>query len=197
MFTYRFRHLKSNKSERDKIQGAFIFAIWHEQMIGFLSAHAWTQPYLTLASKSKDGDYAAFVSEHMGFIPVRGSSKKKNAEKGGKEAIETYIQQLGSGICGGITVDGPKGPRHSCKIGIAKIAQQSGCPIIPGVAVASNYWTLKSWDKFKIPKPFSRIDVVYSEPIWVKKDASPEELSEVCKMIENILVKLEQNPVQS
>lgn len=190
MATYRFEHAPGNKLQREKFKGTFIFAIWHEEMIGFLSAHAWTHPYLTLASKSKDGDYAAFVSSKMGFTPVRGSSKKKNVDKGGKEAIEEYIQYLTTGTSGGITVDGPKGPRHTCKIGIAKIAQQTGCPIVPGVAIASNAWELNSWDKFKIPKPFSKISVVYGDPIWVKSDATPDELLMICSQIEKAITAL-------
>jgi lysophospholipid acyltransferase (LPLAT)-like uncharacterized protein len=191
MFTYRYKFSETVEDHKKKIKSARIYAIWHEHILGFLSAHAWTEPYLTMASKSKDGDYAAYVCSRFGFTPVRGSSRKKNIEKGGKEAIEEYIQKLSQGISGGISVDGPKGPRHLCKLGIVKIAQLSGCPIIPGVSIISNYWEMNSWDKFKIPKPFSRITIKYGKPIWVDKNAGEEELKRICELVNAQLVALE------
>jgi lysophospholipid acyltransferase (LPLAT)-like uncharacterized protein len=184
IYSYRYEYSEINSVHRAKSSGSVIFAVWHEQMIAFLTAHAWTEPYLALASRSKDGDYAAHIASRLGFIPVRGSSRNSEKDKGGKQAIEEYIQKLGSGYSGGITVDGPKGPRHFCKIGIAKIAQETGCPIIPGVAVASRHWVINSWDQFKIPKPFAKITLTYAEPIWVNKDATQEELVEVCTTVE-------------
>ncbi len=169
----------------------FIFAIWHEHIIGFLSAHAWTEPVLTMASKSQDGDFAAHMAFKMGYVPVRGSSRKKNVDKGGKEALEEYLEKLALGIKGGITVDGPRGPRHVCKMGIAKIAQKSGCAIIPGTSVATRYWTINSWDKFKIPKPFSKVVIRYGEPIWVSENATDDELMEICRVVERELTAQE------
>lgn len=58
-------------------RGAYIFAVWHEQMISFLTCHAWTERFLAMASRSRDGEFAAFIATKMGFVPVRGSSRKK------------------------------------------------------------------------------------------------------------------------
>jgi len=171
-------------------KGSFIFAVWHEQVVSVMYGHAWTKPYLALSSRSKDGDYAAFVSEKMGFVAVRGSSKKKNVDKGGKEVLKEYISKLGEGISGGLTVDGPKGPRQKCKIGAVIMSQESGAPILPVVGIASSYWEFNSWDKFKIPKPFSKIHMVYGAPILVGKDSTPEELQMSCDLVTDSLVKL-------
>lgn len=175
--TYRFKFQNKEHFAEANQHGAFIFAIWHESVIGFMSAHAWTKPYLSLSSRSKDGDIAAYISQKMGFVAVRGSSKKKRGDKGGKEAMEEYISQMRQGMSGGITVDGPKGPRHVCKMGVVRIAQQTGSPILPGVAIPSSYWTINSWDQFKIPKPFSTITIIYTDLVWVKADASSEEMT--------------------
>lgn len=184
-FKFRFPNQEVLQSVREK--GAFVFAVWHESVIGYMSAHAWTEPYLSLASRSKDGDYAAFISEKMGFVSVRGSSKKRNKDKGGREAMEEYIQKMGQGISGGITVDGPKGPRHECKMGIVKIAQLTGRPILPGAALPSRYWTVNSWDKFKIPKPFATITIKYGDPVWVPQEATPEQLEEARLLVQTRL----------
>lgn len=195
--TYRFErehmeHLETARLHHPK--GALLIACWHEQMIAFLSAHAWTFPYMAMASRSKDGDYAAFLATKMGFIPVRGSSRKKRREKGGKEAMETYVNKMVEGGRGGITVDGPKGPRHVCKPGIAIIASQTNAMIVPGCAVAEKKWIISSaWDKFQIPKPFTRIKLIYSEPILVGEEASATRISEACRQVEQKLLDLEKS----
>jgi lysophospholipid acyltransferase (LPLAT)-like uncharacterized protein len=191
--TYRFQRLgPDNKASVRQInpRGSFIFALWHEDAVAVLSAHAWTEPYLGLASRSKDGDYAAFISKKLGFIPVRGSSKKKGIDKGGKEAIKEFVEKLLDGTSGGVTVDGPKGPRQSCKAGVALMAQQSGAPILPTVALAQDYWEFNSWDRFKLPKPFTKIFLAYGPPIAVAADSGPEEIELACRKVEQALKQL-------
>lgn len=173
-------------------KGAFVFSVWHEQVFMVLGAHAWTGPFMTLASRSKDGDYAAFICKKLGFVAVRGSSRKKNKDKGGKEAMQEYITRMNEGARGGITVDGPRGPRQVCKVGIVLIAQQTGAPIVPVVAVARPVWEFNSWDRFKLPKLFSKVAMEYGAPILVEKDATPERIDEYCRLVETKMKELEQ-----
>ncbi len=192
--TYRFEregmeHLETAKKHHPK--EAVLIACWHEQMIAFLSAHAFAFPYMAMASRSKDGEYAAFIAAKMGFIPVRGSSRRRGKEKGGKEAIDIYISNMNEGGRGGITIDGPKGPRHTCKPGIVLIAQQTGAMIIPGAAFPKNYWEFNSWDKFKLPVPFTRIKLRYAEPFAVSAELSANQIGEACKKVEAGIKSLE------
>lgn len=193
--TYRFErenveHLEAAVKHHPK--GALVIGCWHEQMIAFLSAHRGTFPYMAMASRSKDGDYAAFIASQMGFIPVRGSSRgRRGGEKGGKEALEIYISNMKEGGRGGITVDGPKGPRHVCKPGIVLIAQQTNSMIVPGGAFAERYWEFKSWDKFKLPVPFTRIKLKYAAPIKVPAELSATQIMEICRKVETSLLSLE------
>jgi lysophospholipid acyltransferase (LPLAT)-like uncharacterized protein len=179
------------KAKQMSPSNSFVFAVWHEQVVSVMRTLAWSSPYLALASRSKDGDYAAFVSKKLGYIPVRGSSKKRNKDKGGREAVQTYITQLKAGVSGGITVDGPKGPRQRCKVGVALIARQTGSPVVPVVGIPTKFWEFNSWDKFKIPKPFSTIYFEYGEPIKIESEASEERLEEYCLQIETSLKNLE------
>lgn len=193
--TYRFEVIgDENREAGTKLhpQGGLLIACWHEHMIAFLSAHAHSFPYLALASRSKDGDYAAFLAAKMGFTPVRGSSRKRGKDKGGKEAMELYIHEVALGGRGGITVDGPKGPRHVCKPGIVQIAENTGAAIVPGTALAKKYWEFNSWDKFKLPVPFTRIRLAYGEPIIVPKGNSHSELARSCRLVEEKLKELEE-----
>lgn len=172
---------------------SFIIALWHEQVVAVMTAHAWSEPYLALASRSKDGDYAAFVSEKMGFVSVRGSSNKKNKDKGGKEVLSEYIRNLKLGISGGLTIDGPKGPRRKSKPGVVIMAGQSGAPILPVIAKIEKYWEFNSWDKFKLPKPFSKIRVIYGPVITVPPNLSSEQIVEKQNELDLALEKLEVN----
>lgn len=187
--TYRFKmtgleHREAALAAHPK--NSCLIPIWHGQAFSILTAHANTFPFLVMASRSKDGDFAAYISHKFGFEVVRGSSRKGNVDKGGKEAKEQYIKRLHEGQRGGITVDGPKGPRHQCKPGIVQIAQATDCWILPIVASPAHYWSFKkSWDQFQIPMPFSKIIIRHGEPFQVPKEISTsEEMDKVCKALD-------------
>ena len=191
MLTMRYKMTgieNKEKAMKAHPMGGFVVPIWHEQAFGILTAYAGKYPFVVLASRSKDGDFAAYISEKFGFTPIRGSSKKGNVDKGGKEAKALYIEKLKTGQAAGITVDGPKGPRHVCKPGIVSIAEQAECMILPIVASYSSCWEFaKAWDKFKLPKPFSKILVRHGEPIVVPKGIQGEEFENICRQIEKRL----------
>ena len=192
--TYKFKAYGLENKEKAKAhhpKRAFIFSVWHGQVLSGMAYHAWTEPFLILASRSKDGDYAAYVAQKMNFIPVRGSSRKKNKDKGGKEAMVQYVEGLKAGNSAGITVDGPKGPNEDCKIGIVLIAQQSGAAILPTIGLPKSYWQFNSWDKFKIPKPFTTITILYGEPVTVPFESTPEELEAKRVEVTQAMKKLE------
>ena len=185
--TYRVELRDTRYREQAELmhpKGAFIFAMWHEQVLGIMLAHAWTKPYLALASRSKDGDYAAFVATKLGFKAVRGSSRKRGKDKGGKEAIQEYVENLHAGISGGLTVDGPKGPRRVCKSGAVIMAKETGAAIMPVSARYTSYWEFNSWDKFKVPKPFSKIIVTCGEPIRITEGMGPEIVTQALNSLE-------------
>jgi lysophospholipid acyltransferase (LPLAT)-like uncharacterized protein len=128
-----------------------------------------------IVSGSKDGQLVATACQKMGFSPVRGSSTR-----GGKEAMFEMVKKIKSGLPGAITVDGPKGPVHVVKPGIVEIARLAKCPILPLSSYPVNYWSFeKSWDKFRVPKPFSKIFLVLGEPIYVPENISETEFEKI------------------
>lgn len=194
VFTYKVKFVgEENRDHATEMSPnkSFLFSCWHEHVYQELCAHAWTRPYLILASRSKDGDYAAFVGNRLGYVTIRGSSRKKDKDKGGKEAIETYVKGLKEGINCGITVDGPKGPRRVCKPGIVIMAMRSKSLILPTIAVSSSYWEFNSWDKFKVPKPWATITIIYGTPIEVPETATPEEVDALCLRVAEAMEKSE------
>ena len=91
-----------------------------------------------------------------------------------------------------ITPDGPRGPKFKVQAGALYIAQRSGLPILPISTSAKRRWTLSSWDRFLIPKPFSKSVIAIGEPIYVSLEATPQQLEEKRKELEESLAELTQ-----
>ena len=191
-YRYKFYGLENKLSIKDfNPKGSYLYSVWHEDILTVLSAHAHQKPYLAMASRSKDGDIASYVNSKMGFIPVRGSSRTATKDKGGREAMAEYIRRVNQGECGGITVDGPKGPRRMCKPGIVIISQKTGAPIYPVIGRAKNVWEFNSWDRFKVPKFFSTINVIIGEAIHVPSDINSDQVEVFCRQIDHAMLELE------
>ena len=167
LFTYRIRVTGMDQRQRAAALhrgGSFCLALWHEQLFGSILAHK-GQKFAPLASLSADGDIVTRVMARFGLSAVRGSSSR-----GGPEARDQLVQVTESGWFTAITVDGPRGPRRRVKGGIVDVARRTGVAIVPLTTTADRNWVLRSWDEFKIPKPFARIVVRYGEPIAVPED---------------------------
>lgn len=95
---------------------------------------------------------------------------KKGVDKGGKLAKDQMIECLKKGYPGAVTVDGPKGPAFVVKPGIIDMAKKAGVLIVPYGIGMSSYWEFKSWDRFRMPKPFCKILVSYGQPIDVSSE---------------------------
>ncbi|MBC7713531.1 MAG: lysophospholipid acyltransferase family protein [Rhizobacter sp.] len=167
-YRYRFnnnvvlQNLKKNKQN-------YIFAIWHQNLFSGILAQTGLQ-HIVIVSKSNDAEPVAYTCEHLGHLVVRGSSKRGNVEKNGKEAKEEMIECLREGHPGAVTVDGPKGPVFKVKPGIIDMAKKSQALLVPYVVCPKSFWQFKSWDSFRLPKPFSKILVSYGEPIAVSAE---------------------------
>ena len=162
-----------------------IVASWHRGVM-FLVYHYRDQKRVTMASSSKDGELAAQAAERHGWIVVRGSSSYR-----GFEALKELVRLFEKGYSGGMVVDAPRGPAHTAKIGIITAARLTGLPIMPIMWSADRCWRLRSWDRTIIPKPFSRIVLVYNDSfIWVPKQASRKELEGYRQQLDTELNRL-------
>lgn len=187
--TYRFRWYgleHENRARTVHPSGRVCISIWHRNSVACLFAHAWRRLAI-LVSQSFDGEIIAYVGRIFGIHSARGSSTR-----GGSEAMRELIRLNRDGYDIGITVDGPTGPVYKVKPGILAIAARGGNPILPFAAVARSSWVLhKSWDKFRIPKPFSEILCVYGEPILVEKKLDSVEIEKLAGVVEASLMALE------
>jgi lysophospholipid acyltransferase (LPLAT)-like uncharacterized protein len=146
-----------------------IYVVWHDRLLllPYLYGHRGSR---VLASRSRDGELVARWIRRFGLEPVRGSSTR-----GGGEALRLLTRALRSGHEVVVVPDGPKGPREVLKPGVIALARLTGAPIVPMALGASREWRLRSWDEFRIPKPFARCVMRFGEPIYVARHRAGEE----------------------
>ena len=167
-------------------QGHVLLCFWHESM-GLAGCHYRGRNYHTLTSYSFDGEMAARVIHWFGEEAVRGSSSKGGRE--GLDQLEKAVR-LVEGI--GITLDGPRGPRRVSKPGAAILSARSGVRLLPNAFVPTRAWRLRSWDRFPVPKPFSRIVAAYAPALDAPGDDTPEAVEPVRQQLETALNRLHQ-----
>jgi lysophospholipid acyltransferase (LPLAT)-like uncharacterized protein len=102
------------------------------------------------------------------------------------------VRDMKAGRPAGFTLDGPRGPARVAQPGAVWLASATGNPLLPFHLEASSYWSVRSWDRTQIPKPFSTVSLVVGTPIEVAKDSSSEALEESRVELERRLASLEE-----
>lgn len=153
-----------------EIEAPKIAAFWHFTYPTILYFYR-DNGYLTITSRSRDGEFAAGMSQSLGFAPFRGSPGK-----GGAAALKKMISAFKLCPGGGLVADGSQGPAQIAQKGLLVLAMYSGSPIIPVSIAASRCRRLSTWDKTVIPMPFSRIAVSYGPVIRVERNASSADI---------------------
>jgi lysophospholipid acyltransferase (LPLAT)-like uncharacterized protein len=160
--TWRFRVVNAQAiGDLRAAKRSFIFSLWHGQLLPLLWYHR-DEGVVLLISEHRDGELVARAAESLGYALVRGSTTR-----GADRALISIIRELQAGREVAITPDGPKGPAGKYAPGALIAAQKADSVILPVVAVADRAWRLKSWDRFMIPKPFTRITIAYGKPTKV------------------------------
>lgn len=144
----------------------FLLAFWHGRLLYFMRLYRHCA-FTVLVSHSRDGEFISRVLRCFGIHPTRGSTRRR-----GMRGLLQMIRRIQQGDRGAVTPDGPRGPRYRVQPGIVTLAMKTGAPILPAAYSARWKWVLPSWDRFVVPLPFSRVVVVYGEPIYVPSDAS-------------------------
>ncbi|MDQ6785465.1 MAG: lysophospholipid acyltransferase family protein [Acidobacteriota bacterium] len=147
-----------------------IYATWHNRIFSsvyFLR----NRGIVVLASQSFDGEYIARFVQRFGFGAVRGSSTR-----GGVNALVKMIRLMRENLPMCFTVDGPRGARYVAKTGAILLAKKTENPVLPFVIECEKFWTLNSWDKLQIPKPFTRAKVFFGEQIQVETKSDDDEI---------------------
>ena len=165
----------------------FVIALWHNECFTLIALKEQFR-VMTVASQSRDGAYIAGVLEHLGFVVARGSSSR-----GGAGALLSCIRHMREDhLSPAITLDGPRGPRHQAKDGAIFLACQAEAPLLPVRALPERCLRFKSWDRFELPLPFSRIRVVYGTPYTIERKLDPQALAEERDKLNRIMHSLGQ-----
>lgn len=147
-----------------------IFALWHARLLPLVWSHR-GRGAVVLVSRHRDGELIARIIERLGYVTARGSSTR-----GGEEGIKDMLRRAAEGRLLAITPDGPRGPSGALKSGLIYLASRSGLPIVPVASAARSAWRLRSWDRFRVPKPFANVVVAYGDAIDVPPGLEGEAL---------------------
>ena len=182
-FTIRIDDEPKGFNEKAKTYHA-LYAFWHCMML--IPAYVGRKSKIqVLISQHSDGEYIARVIQRLGFGVIRGSTTR-----GGMRAVKALVDKIREGYSVAITPDGPRGPRFVVQPGSIYLGKKTQLPIIPTVVGLSSYWALPSWDKFRIPKPFSRALMLYGEPIHIPPNLSDEELERYRLSLEQTMINM-------
>jgi lysophospholipid acyltransferase (LPLAT)-like uncharacterized protein len=160
-----------------------IFCLWHNRLaISMIVHRRHPRKLAALVSASRDGALLSAVLGIFGVENARGSTSRR----GPQAMLElTSLAALGYDLA--VTPDGPKGPRYVVQQGVISLAQVTGLPIIPVSCITRRKICLKSWDRFQIPLPFSRCEVILKEPIVVPREASETRREELRAELQKVL----------
>ncbi len=166
----------------------YIGALWHNRLLVFplvLRRFLPNRHGAALISASRDGDLLADAIHRFGYEVVRGSSSRLGAR-----AILQLTEVLASGRDVVITPDGPRGPAYELGPGIIFLAQKSGAAVLPMNLEFSHCWRLGSWDRFIVPRPFSKVRVLVSRLHRVGATDTPEQFEAERLSLQNAMMSL-------
>lgn len=145
-----------------------ILALWHGRILPglFYLRH---RGIVVITSRNFDGEWIARILDRYGFGTARGSSSK-----GGAAALVQLRRDLAAGRPAAFTVDGPRGPARVAQPGAVWLAGATANPILPFHIEANRHWTLRSWDRTQVPKPFSHVAIVFGQPLTVPSSEAGE-----------------------
>ena len=144
-----------------------IITIWHGRILPGL-CYFRDRQIVVITSQNFDGEWIGRILHRFGFGTARGSSSR-----GGVRALVQLRQDLRDGRGVAFTLDGPRGPARVAQPGAAWLAGATGYPLLPLHFEASTFWTLGSWDRTQIPKPFATVVLTIGEPLQVENTTEP------------------------
>ena len=184
--TYRYRLVDTENEQRAlDAYSSVIYASWHQRFFPGITLFATRKPIAIMISQSRDGEMIAQVVDILGWRSVRGSSSK-----GGIRALKALRSLTRQGYRVGHIVDGPQGPFGVVKPGLLTIAQFSGATILPVIMSAQRRWVFNSWDRFMVPKPFSKVFIRFAPPITVPRRLDPDAFEALRQDVEKQIKEL-------
>lgn len=162
-----------------------IMAFWHARILP-ATYYFRRRGIVVMTSENFDGEWIAGIIRRFGYGTARGSTSR-----GGLKALLQLRRDMAAGKPSGFTVDGPRGPARVAQPGALWLAKATGSPVLPFHLEANRFWSVKSWDRTQIPKPFATVALVMGEPFDVPPDADASGISSAQRSLEARLAVLE------
>src|SRR5437762_1003481 len=141
---------------------------------------------VVITSENFDGEWIAGIIERFGYGTARGSTSR-----GGRKALLQLTRDLAAGKPAGFTLDGPRGPARVAQPGAVWLAKATGNPVLPFHLEADRAWTVNSWDRTQIPKPYATVAIAMGEPFTVAPEADEGGIEQARLSLESRLAALE------
>jgi len=162
-------------------QRPFVYSFWHQ--CTFAATYLWRNLDIrVMSSTSFDGEFTARMIRRFGFVPIRGSSSR-----GAVRGLLGMRKEIDAGYTVAFTIDGPRGPRFVTKPGPVLLARSSRVPMAVFHIAIDRKWTLNTWDRQLVPKPFSRALMRVGSLIPVPEDMSSDELEHYNALLQSSL----------
>ncbi len=168
-----------------------IYCFWHQCVLPCAFYFRSTRATI-LISQSFDGELITRTLQLLGFRAVRGSSSR-----GGQQGMIGLRRVLAGNQPAIFTADGPRGPIYQSKLGPIKLAQITGVPIGAFHLEPQRAWVMRSWDRFLVPKPFTRIIVSWGRWTSVPAASSDSDLEPLRQKLDTALEDARQKAVTS
>ena len=162
-----------------------IMAFWHGRILP-ATVYFRRRGIVVITSENFDGEWIAGIIERFGYGTARGSTSR-----GGRKALRQLTRDMAAGKPAGFTIDGPRGPARVAQAGALWLAKITGNPVIPFHIETDRHWTLNSWDRTQIPKPFAVSALAIGAPMYVEQDADAAALEIVTHALQQQLQTLE------
>ena len=162
-----------------------VMGFWHGRILP-ATFYFRNRGIVVITSENFDGEWIARIIQRFGYGTARGSTSR-----GARKAMLQLVRAMQQGKPAGFTLDGPRGPARVAQPGAVWLARATGNPLLPFHLEASAHWTLGSWDRTQVPRPFSTVGLVIGEPIDVPQHASDQDLETMRDLLERRLADLE------
>ncbi|MBN2363268.1 lysophospholipid acyltransferase family protein [candidate division WOR-3 bacterium] len=169
----------------DKSNYPAVYLLWHRDLLvpAFFFRN---KGYKVLIGKHRDAEYISRISLKLGYRTLRGS-----ATRGSASAMRNIVKSLKKNEIVVITPDGPTGPPQEIKEGSLLAAVKIGAPVIPVVLSYKKFYSFKSWDKFRLAIPFSKVCILFGKPVLMKDCGSRDNVRRIKPILEKKIIGLE------
>jgi lysophospholipid acyltransferase (LPLAT)-like uncharacterized protein len=163
-----------------------VIAFWHGQLAMMQSPYRGRGAGICIqVSRHSDGEIITRAVRPFGVRTARGS-----ATRGGVASVRGMLEAFSEGYDLAMAIDGPRGPFHQAKPGAIRLAQVTGARLFPVAATPRRGWTFRSWDRFVVPRPFTRVYYAVGRPISVPAEAADHAIEMARQDLERELNRL-------